>query len=281
MPQPRSIEARIHDRWTELPDSERKLAAVILEFPGDLSAYTATELTALAGVSKATATRLVQRLGFASFEECRLQARERRNWGSPLYMESKATGGGWADVRGYLNDEIALLERTATAVPAELLETAAERIVAARRVWLAGFRNGHFLAGYLRWQLVQFRGDVHPVAAPGETLGEYTADFLPDDLLVVVALRRRTRALIPLMEAARRHGTPILLLTDPTARRVPALADWVLTVETRSAYPFDSCGPALAVLRLLALRALARAGKRGRAHLERVEREQEALESFN
>ena len=46
---PGSFEARIRDQYARLPKSERKIADLILEFPGEVAAYSATELADLAG----------------------------------------------------------------------------------------------------------------------------------------------------------------------------------------------------------------------------------------
>ncbi len=278
----KSIEARIHDHYDSLPESERKLAEVILDFPGDLSAFKASELTALAGVSKAAATRLFHRLGFQSFDEARLLSRERRDWGSPLYMESKPGSTPMSSgLNAVLRDETELLRSSLAKLNPTQLEDIVAHIVGARRVWLVGYRNSRFIAEYFRWQLVQFRGDVHLMPASGETMGEYLADLTPADLLVVVALRRRVKDLHAILLAAKAQGTPIALITDPTARRLPALATWTVTVETKGAFLFDSCGPALAITRHLSVEALHKAGRRGRAHLERIERLHETLDTFN
>ena len=142
----RSIETRIHDQYAELPDSERKLADVILGSPGDLSAYTATELTSLAGVSKAAGTRLFHRLGFANYDEARLLARDTRSWGSPLYMERKS-GLQNLGISGYLDAEIRVLKNSFANLNLRDLDQALGRITAARRMFMTGSRNSHFRAG--------------------------------------------------------------------------------------------------------------------------------------
>jgi DNA-binding MurR/RpiR family transcriptional regulator len=278
-PRERSIEARIHDLYETLPDSERKLADVILGSPGDLSSYTATELTSLAGVSKAAGTRLFRRLGFNNYEEARLLARETLNWGSPLYIERKG-GVPKMGIADYVNDEIGLLKKTLLDLKPDDVDAAAEALIAARRVFLMGHRNSHVLAGYMRWQLIQFRGDVHMLPAPGETLGEYLADLTSEDLLVVFALRRRVARLDEILAVGREKKARILLVTDSTARGIPAYADWTFTCEAASSFVFDSCGGALSVARYLSIQALQKAGNQGRKHLERVERQHEKLAEF-
>ena len=64
---PKSLEARIRKFYDLLPESERRIADFILDFPGEIAAYSATELSQFSGGSKAAMTRLVHRLGFRKF----------------------------------------------------------------------------------------------------------------------------------------------------------------------------------------------------------------------
>ena len=109
-----SLEGRIHAVYGQMPAAERKMADLILDFPGDVAAYSATELSELAGVSKAAATRFFQRLGFAGFEEARRQARDAQRWGSPLYLQSKddRPRDVSGELRRYLDEEIQALTTT-------------------------------------------------------------------------------------------------------------------------------------------------------------------------
>jgi DNA-binding MurR/RpiR family transcriptional regulator len=273
---PKSIESRIHEFYETFSDTERKIADVILDFPSDLSTYTATELASLAGVSKASGSRFFQRLGFSSFEEARKLARERRQWGSPLYIEKKSLSQH-INSKDYLESEIELLKNSFRNLDPKIMDEVIHSIVGAKRIWIVGFRNSHFLGGYLRWQLLQFRGDVYGLNAPGETFGEYTGDFVKSDLLIGIGLRRRPKELGKILESAAKSGAKRLLITDPTARRLPALVDWTLVVDTQSPFLLDSAGPALSLLRLLAISAFNLSGKLGRAHMERVEHQHEIL----
>ena len=86
-----SLEARIRKNYGLLPESERRVADLILDFPGEIAAYSATELAELAGSSKAAVTRFVRRLGFKKFEEARKVSRDGKVWGSPVYLMRKKT----------------------------------------------------------------------------------------------------------------------------------------------------------------------------------------------
>jgi len=74
---------RIQERYQRLTAGEQKLARLIMDGQDDTLTYSATELAEQAGVSKATAARFFQHLGYADFNEVKLQAREERNRTEP------------------------------------------------------------------------------------------------------------------------------------------------------------------------------------------------------
>ena len=80
-----SLVARIREALPDLHASERRLADVVLNFPGDLASYTATELAQLANVSNATVSRFVRKLGYGSFEEARQAVRAEQQTGAPRF----------------------------------------------------------------------------------------------------------------------------------------------------------------------------------------------------
>jgi DNA-binding MurR/RpiR family transcriptional regulator len=72
------IDERIAEHYTGLSPQERRAADVLLAHLDDLAIYRAAELADLAGVSKATMSRLFRHLGFDDFGEVRehLQIRD-------------------------------------------------------------------------------------------------------------------------------------------------------------------------------------------------------------
>jgi len=89
----------IQEHFEQLSPSERKLAKLLLDRADDMLTFSATELAAMADVSKATAARLFRSLGYADFNEVRLQAREERNLAPPFQAPRPA--GAAAPVRSH------------------------------------------------------------------------------------------------------------------------------------------------------------------------------------
>lgn len=278
-----SLEKLIRDNYGLLTANERKLADVVLDFPGDLAAYTATELSLRAGVSKATTTRFFKRLGFEGYEAARRLARERMEWGAPLYMQTTARqrSKGKDRIAQYLAEEVDSLTTTLVDLLPDTLDEICARIVSARKIWILGYRSSHFLAGYARWQFSQFREDVSLLPVAGETIGEHVAHMGPEDLLLVVGIRRRVPSLIQIMEAAKERGTAILYLSDPTAGKTTKLADWFIRCDVSSSDPFDTYSPALSVLRLLKIEAFGRSGATGRKFAKEIENAHERMNDLD
>ena len=268
----RSLEARVRGHYGSLPESERKIADLILDFPGQIAAYSATELAQLSGGSKAAVTRLVRRLGFGSFEDARRAARDAQSWGSPVYLLNKEEQAREfaARIEEHIEQDIGVIRRTFGGLAEDAFGQIVDAICDARRVWLFGLRNSRYLAGYLRWQLIQVRGGVHRLPEAGETLAEYISDLEQDDLFIVIGFRRRMPEVRRSLDAARAMGVRSVLITDPTSRGETG-ATWTVRCETRAADVFDRYAGAMSFLHFLSVAVVAKADSRGRKRLAAIE----------
>ena len=278
---PKSLEARIRKFYDLLPESERRIADFILDFPGEIAAYSATELSQFSGGSKAAMTRLVHRLGFENFEEARRTARDARVWGSPMYLMTKdpQPDSFRERLKSHLEQDVTALHRIFDALNEDQFTAIVERICAVKRVWLLGYRNSHYLAGYFRWQLIQVRGDVHVLPGGGETLAEHLSDITPDDLLIVVGFRRRTFEVRQVLGWAGRKKVPSLLIADPTMSG-DTEATWTIRCETRGADIFDRYAGVMSLFHFLSMGVVAKAGGQGRKRLAKIEELHEDLIQF-
>lgn len=277
-----SVESRIRARYDGLPDSERRIADLILEFPGEMAAYSATELAELSGGSKAAVTRLVQRIGFANYDEARRAARDAQSWGSPLYLmarERRKTGFS-ERVRDHIEQDARNISLTLEALRGDAFDEMVSAICKARRVFLLGYRNSHYLAGYARWQIIQGRGDVYLLPAAGETIAEEIADFTSDDVLIVIGFRRRLAQLPQGMTAAAARGTRIAYITDRAAPAAPQ-ATWTIPCAVRGMDFFDRYAAAMSLLHFLCVAIIEKLGASGRARLQRIESLHEDLNDFD
>ncbi|MEO9324277.1 MurR/RpiR family transcriptional regulator [Nocardioides sp. C4-1] len=237
------IEQRIAERQDALSPQERRAAATLVDHLDDLATYRAAELADLAGVSKATMSRLFRSLGYADFDEVRAHLRALREAGEPRRLDGPPDLGAHAEAEGEL-------VRRALAQPR--LDDAVALVADAARVTVLGWRSGYPVALHLRQQLAHARGDVRLAPAPGQVLGEEIADLTAGDVAVVLGFRRRPAGFGALLAAVHDTGATVLLVADRTASMHAHHADlWLeCPVETRLA--FDSYAGAMSLVGVLA-----------------------------
>jgi len=274
-PSPTSLESRVRACYDTLPPSETAVADVLLNHPGRLVTHSATELAGDAGASKAAVTRLIQRLGYASYAAARAEARDAQQWGSPIYIEVDGAAAGERPRHAALAAHVAadqqLLARTLAALSHSELDAAVEALAKARRVVAIGYRNSAWLAMYARAQLALLRPRVELAPLPTETLAEGLVELGAEDVVLALGFRRRVPAFAAALRAARAAKARILLLTDPSGAADLRDADWTLICHSRGASMFDSYVAPTSVLNFLATQLAQRLGDVARRRLQGVE----------
>lgn len=274
-----SLERTIRTAYDRLPAGERRLADVVLEMRGALASYSATELALSAGVSKATATRLVRRLGFSGYQEMRQQARAGAAIGSPLAEIARAKVGEGALDRHVENDA-ARLAGTFARISPELAERAVAILAKADRLWVVGFRNSFALALYARGLLAQIKPDVRLLPAPGQTVAEELSALGKGDAALAIGFRRRPRGFSEILGAAREVGARIVLVGDPSLGDLDRRADVAFRCQSGGAGPFDTYVAAISLLNYLCSAVALTLGGAAQGRLRRNEQLHERFGDF-
>lgn len=257
------LDARIRQYYESIPPSEKPLADLLLTFPGDITDYSATELCEKANTSKAAASRFFSRIGYKDFNDARLQAREAKKWGAPLYQSSSqyqtepSTSDTSVEISEHILTEQANLARTLESIKSDDLTEIANELRKVKRVRVIGYRNNHFLASYFSHQLSLVRNDVtlHPQA--NQTIAEELFDLSQDDLVVVFGVRRRTQLLENVLKLAKNKGCQTLLIADPTANALHKYTTWKFDTIVHSTSTFDSYTCVMSAITLLVNRVIA------------------------
>lgn len=255
------IDERITARYEELSPQERRAAETLMENLDDLATYRSAELAELAGVSKATMSRLFRSLGYADFDEVRDHLRGLRSAGEPRRVDGVPT------IAAHLAHEHDSLRR---ALENPALPEVAHTIASARRVLVLGWRNSHPVALHLRQQLAHARADVRLAPLPGQVLGEELADLAPGDVAVVLGFRRRPSGFGATLAAASATGATVVLIGDETARRHAAAVSCWLECPVSSTLAFDSYAAPMSLVSLLADGVLSALGRPGRDRVSSI-----------
>lgn len=274
---PREFERRIRSQYEEMPKSERALADRILEYPNEALMCSATELSALAGASKAAVSRFVKRLGYADFREMQREIRQAQTTGDPIFLTASPKGRR-TSLSAHLEQDILCLRQTIETIDSSTVEAVARQIISARRVFCLGYRNSYFFAGYVRRQLVEIRQHVALIPGAGQMLMEDASDLGPDDLLIAIGLRRRPANFAATLKIFHGRGVPIAYVTDRRAVTTRGYATWVFPCQVRGMSLFDSYVGTISLLNFICTRAFDLSGAEGRSRLRGIE---DMLEKLN
>ena len=245
------LDERLKGQYASLSPQEQRVADFIFDHFDDLISYNSAELAQLSGVSKATVSRLFKRLGYDKYKDMRDELRTLRQSGMPLTDQRDAVQGNTLLARHY-KQEMANLTQWVNALDARQFAEALTAMVAARRIVVVGMRNAYPAALHLRQQLLQARGQVLVLPQPGQSLSEELVDLTADDLVVMMAFRRRPRIVRPLLQQLQRDGVPVLLMCEPQAHSLFPLSRWQLCAPLDSVSAYDSYASVNSLINLLA-----------------------------
>ncbi len=269
--------SRVRVALPALGPAERKLGDLVKDFPGELASYNASELAALAGVSNATVTRFVRRLGYPSYEAARVDARREFSTGSRLYAGTVAADA--SDTAAYAQREVRNITETLAAIDMVQVDRLAARLLEARKVWVIGYRASAAFAEYLQWQLTQVIEQIVALPGPGQTMGEHLASMRGSDVVVFFATRRRTANAGTLLRQLHSRQVPVVIISDEGMETDPQ-AFWHVRCQTSSTGPLFSHTAVMALSGLIANRTILEAGRSGTDRLAEIERLNDAMDEL-
>lgn len=267
----RPLERRIMDAYPDLTPSERKLADVMRRHQKDITSYTAEELAAQAGVSQATAARLIKILGYRSYPEAKRMMRNEPNWGSPLGVALPQTIDLDKQRIEVTNDDTGNVRWTLEALDNVTLADVVGMLATAPAIWVGGLRNGQGVAMIGRHYLTLLRQNVHTISFETGTLSFELSHLRAGDVLMLVAFRRQPKILDKILAAVHARGVRIILITDNSTRFERDTVEHTLYVWNFSHSPFNSFTAAVSMMHLLASSLHAHLGENASKRFVEVE----------
>ena len=261
---------RIQAHYAALSLVDRKLADMVLAHEKDLLAYSATELAALAGVSKASTARFFKRLGFAGFQDFRQHQRKGVPAPSPLsHLVQQGTRP--CPMQQHIAQDARQLQAMADSLTDTSVQQAAKLLVGARRIWVVGYRNGFMAAFYAQALLSQLRADVHLLNEGSGEAAEQLAEIQLGDVLLAMDFRRRTRRLSQVVTIACDAGAELVLVSDARVSALAVRARALFICPPQGEAIFDSYVGAISLINYLATATLAQVPETARTRMAIVE----------
>lgn len=259
------------EAYAGLTQSERKLADVMRRHQKDIASYTAEELALQAGVSKATAARLIKILGYRSYPEAKRMMRAEPNWGSPLAVAPPQTVDHDLQRTNVVADDMGNVQWTLTGLSNDELDRVVTLLAGAPAIWVGGLRNGQGVAFIARHYLTLLRQGVHGVNLETGSLSFELSHMKAGDVFVLVAFRRQPKMLERILDVLHARGVRVVLITDNSCRSTRETVLHTLYIWNFSHSPFNSFTAAASLLHLIAASLHAHLGDAARSRFEDME----------
>lgn len=247
---------RIHEKQARLTSGEKKIAQTILENQDIIETHTATEIANLSDVSKATAARFFRSLGYADFEEVRLQAREERNQKQP-YRQTVVSDSAVSlgrSIGDHLELELQNLTRSFEELSSYKLMETIDIITSAPSVWFLGFGAEDGVARTGRAMFSRLRHGVQYISGIGQDWSSDLAMVGPRDALILMTIDTRPKVMRPIINYARTSRMRVVTLTDHSYEKQAArFSDVVLPCHVASYGLLPTHATLLSMLRLMGI----------------------------
>mgnify|MGYP005849301711 CR=1 FL=1 len=258
---PQALADRLREGFSRYTKAERAVASYMLANLPGLPFETAATIAEAVGVSQMTVGRFLRGLGYGNLAELKEELRQEFGPRSLLISDRMARlgAGGPAAERLRRNFELEVegLLSAYEQVSTPAWSRTVRRLVKADAVFAAGFQTLEGVASTFVQRLAYLRPGARLLDGRDGTFADLLACDAAAPALVLLEMRRYTRASRRLAEATRELGLGLTVICDAHCDWAHEVTPDVLVVRTDSRLFWDAQAPFLSLLGLL-LDAVAR-----------------------
>ena len=256
----------LEQRLPSFSKGQRVLARFVLDNYDKAAFMTASRLGAAVGVSESTVVRFAAELGFRGYPGMKkaLQEVVRSRLTAVERLEVAEQTMNTQDVaRAVLRADIANLQATLDETDEAAFNTAVDRILSARRIFIVGMRTSTTLANFLGFYLNLLRDNVHVIQdTAAMEVYEQMLRVREGDLVIGISFPRYSNRTINAMKYARDRHVGTLGLTDTKASPLNEYSDVCLFAKSEMVSFLDSLVAPMGLINAL----IVAIGSRDREH---------------
>lgn len=256
----------LEQRLPTFSKGQRVLARFVLEHYDKAAFMTASRLGTEVGVSESTVVRFAAELGFRGYPGMKkaLQEVVRSRLTAVERLEVAEQTMNTQDVaRAVLRADIANLQATLDETDEAAFNTAVDRILSARRIFIVGMRTSTTLANFLGFYLNLLRDNVHVIQdTAAMEVYEQMLRVREGDLVIGISFPRYSNRTINAMKYARDRCVGTLGLTDTKASPLNEYSDVCLFAKSEMVSFLDSLVAPMGLINAL----IVAIGSRDREH---------------
>lgn len=249
------LESRLRDGWLDFGRTEQAIAKYLLSNMHDVPFETGATIAATAGVSEASVTRFVRKLGYGHLKHLKRDLRGRRVPPSAGLDDADTRyqlGGAEKErLARSLEMEQHALAAAYELVHSEVWDRMVDHLSNSERVNCIGFQAVKGLALDFTTRLQWVRAGVHFVEGLDGTYSEILTDDPGKSCVLLVDTAEYAAVTFRLCEEIQRRGVPLLVVTDKYSHWAKDFTDLALEVSTHVDLYWDSMSGLSSVLNLL------------------------------
>lgn len=227
----KSIILQIRSHYDKMGRSERKIADYILSDPHSVLPLTITQFAEKAGCGTATLVRFSKRLGFEGYQALKLSIAQEI---STLSAENEAS---FTDESCYsifsrkLRDALIALQETRFTLDPASMETAAKKIMSAKRIVIFGLGNSAAIAHDAQHKFLRI--GLHAVACSDNHMQAIIASHLDADCVAIgISHSGRSVDIVEALNLSRMNGATTICITNHDASPITEVSDICLYTKS-------------------------------------------------
>ena len=236
---------------------QKAIAKYITEHYEKAAYMTAAKLGKLAVVSESTVVRFACELGFDGYPDFQRALKElvKTNLTSFQRVEVSDSMIGDKDIlTQVVLSDVEKLRITLDNIDRRAFESAVDKIISAKRIYILGVRSSATLAGFLHYNLQMAFDNLTLVqTTSGSEMLEQIMRIDKDDVMIAISFPRYSKRIINAVEFARHKGANVVALTDSNASPIAQNADQVLTANSDMASFVDSLVAPMSIINAIAV----------------------------
>lgn len=277
---------RIGQRREDLTESEQAIARYVAMNYASIAYEPAASIAQKCEVSAATATRFFVKLGYESFADVQREVREQieQRLSSPLgRMSSMSTvNASMSDlVTQTMQRDLANIQAAGAGMLPSRIVGMAEILMQCRgSIYVCGEKKAHAIALYLYAQLNLCLDRVTLLTSERSLIADRLLQVGPDDLLLVIDVRRYVQSTLQAAETFRERSAQVLTIGDNEMSPIASIADFGIQCPVEGASLFDSYAALMFIANALCNVVAVQRKDEAKARLSEAERLWDRFETF-
>ena len=265
----------MEERMSEFSKGQKRIARYILDHYDKAAYMTASRLGSMVEVSESTVVRFAIEVGFDGYPEMQRALQELIRTRLTAVQRVDVTNSliGDDDVLDkILGADAEKIRRTLDEIDRKSFETAVDKIVSAKSIYIIGVRSSSTLAGFLNFNLRMILDNVKFVqTTSGSEMFEQIMNIGPDDVLIAISFPRYSKRIINAVEYASSTGADVISITDSGQSPIAAGADQLLLARSDMVSFVDSLVAPLSIINAVIVAVARKKPDEVRERLEKLE----------